>query len=92
MEKLDDRFRGLKSETGSQAGTVSQELREVIGSVSDPNVIRSRNVFLLRKGRGLGIAKDIKENVEAAGGFEPPHRGFADLSLNHLGTPPRFQI
>jgi hypothetical protein len=26
--------------------------------------------------------------MEAAGGFEPPHRGFADLSLNHLGTPP----
>ncbi len=85
MEKLDDRFRGLKSETASQAGTVSQELREAIGSVSDPNVARSRNVFLVRKGRGLGIAK---ENVEAAGGFEPPHRGFADLSLNHLGTAP----
>ena len=26
--------------------------------------------------------------VEAAGGFEPPHGGFADLSLNHLGMPP----
>lgn len=30
--------------------------------------------------------------MEAASGFEPLHRGFADLSLNHLGTPPRFQI
>ncbi len=28
------------------------------------------------------------ENLEAAVGFEPTHRGFADLSLNHLGTPP----
>ena len=26
--------------------------------------------------------------MEAAGGFEPPHRGFAVRSLNHLGTPP----
>jgi hypothetical protein len=27
-------------------------------------------------------------SLEAASGFEPLHRGFADLSLNHLGTPP----
>src|ERR1700722_20029008 len=27
--------------------------------------------------------------VEAASGFEPLNGGFADLSLNHLGTPPR---
>src|SRR5271155_3313577 len=26
--------------------------------------------------------------LEAAIGFEPMHGGFADLSLNHLGTPP----
>ena len=26
--------------------------------------------------------------MEAAIGFEPMHGGFADLSLNHLGTPP----
>src|SRR5215831_7136311 len=28
------------------------------------------------------------QKMEAASGFEPLHRGFADLSLNHLGTPP----
>jgi hypothetical protein len=36
----------------------------------------------------LGIVNDFKVEVEAASGFEPLHRGFADLSLNHLGTPP----
>ncbi len=33
---------------------------------------------------GLGGQK-----LEAASGFEPLNGGFADLSLNHLGTPPR---
>jgi hypothetical protein len=28
--------------------------------------------------------------MEAAIGFEPMNGGFADLSLNHLGTPPLF--
>ena len=28
--------------------------------------------------------------MEAASGFEPLSGGFADLSLNHLGTPPCF--
>ena len=28
------------------------------------------------------------EMVEAASGFEPLNRGFADLRLNHLATPP----
>ncbi len=29
--------------------------------------------------------------VEAASGFEPLNGGFADLSLNHLGTPPKSE-
>jgi integrase len=29
------------------------------------------------------------QKLEAASGFEPLNGGFADLSLNHLGTPPR---
>jgi len=91
VAKLNERFRNVKGGTESQTGTVSQELREAVGSDSTPNLARSRNVYLVRRGRGLGIAKDINENVEAASGFEPLHRGFADLSLNHLGTPPRLR-
>ena len=30
--------------------------------------------------------------MEAAIGFEPMHGGFADLSLNHLGTPPPWPV
>ena len=29
-----------------------------------------------------------KLGLEAPGGVEPPHRSFADCSLNHLGTAP----
>ena len=32
--------------------------------------------------------RTIGKKLEAAGGFEPPNRGFADRSLNHLGMPP----
>lgn len=28
---------------------------------------------------------------KAATGFEPVNGGFADLSLNHLGTPPKWE-
>ena len=30
-------------------------------------------------------------DMEATGGFEPPHKGFADLSLSHLGTSPKIK-
>ena len=30
--------------------------------------------------------------MEAASGFEPLDRGFADLRLNHLATPPRERM
>ena len=32
------------------------------------------------------------EMLEAPGGFEPPHRSFADCSLSHLGTAPRIGL
>ena len=56
----------------------------------DSFVVAQADRFLVRKRRGRVKlnSNDIKCEVEAASGFEPLHRGFADLSLNHLGTPP----
>ena len=79
------------------SATKLKPLQNIIGVISftswearlPPKLEQNRNIFLVRRGRGLGIANDIKEKMEAASGFEPLHRGFADLSLNHLGTPPQ---
>jgi integrase len=35
---------------------------------------------------------DEEVELEAASGLEPESRGFADLRLNHLATPPRFRL
>jgi hypothetical protein len=88
VAKLSDRIQGDRTKTDAQAGVVSEELKQAINAVLPPKLEQNRNIFLVRRGRGLGIANQIKDNVEAASGFEPLHRGFADLSLNHLGTPP----
>ena len=44
-----------------------------------------RNQFLTNS--GIKIRRGFFM-LEAASGFEPLHKGFADLSLSHLGTPP----
>jgi integrase len=88
VAKLEERYKTAKEESQAQTAVVSPEMKEAIGAVLTPKLAQNRNVFLVRRGRGLGIVNEIAENMEAASGFEPLHRGFADLSLNHLGTPP----
>ena len=96
VAKLSERIQGERTVTEAQTGIVSEELKQAlrlgsgqaINAVLAPKLEQNRNIFLVRRGRGLGISNDIKQEVEAASGFEPLHRGFADLSLNHLGTPP----
>ena len=88
VAKLSERMRAAKDD---QAGIVSAEAKEAINAVLTPKVEQNRNIFLVRRGRGLGILNDFKGELEAASGFEPLHRGFADLSLNHLGTPPSLR-
>ena len=87
--------RGFTREMGKDAlrsrlGNIAQghfNLEKVRKPVPFSKLDQNR-IFLVRKGRALGLLNDFKRNVEAASGFEPLHRGFADLSLNHLGTPP----
>jgi hypothetical protein len=45
---------------------------------------------LVIKQRPCHVSRDDRRNggLEAASGFEPENRGFADLRLNHLATPP----
>jgi len=87
VAKLEDRYKAA-AESETQSATVSPEMKEAINAVLTPKLEQNRNIFLVRRGRGLGIVNDFKAEMEAASGFEPLHRGFADLSLNHLGTPP----
>ena len=79
VKKLADRLDATMEAPSKQAA---------VGAEPAPKLEQNRNIFLVRRGRGLGLLNEDKRLLEAAGGFEPPHRGFADLSLNHLGTPP----
>ena len=88
VAKLSDRMRAVKD---NQAGVVSAGAKAAINAVLTPKLEQNRNIFLVRRGRGLGIVNDFNGELEAASGFEPLHRGFADLSLNHLGTPPSLR-
>ena len=88
VAKLGERIQGERNATESQSGSVSEELKQAINAVLTPKLAQNRNIFLVRRGRGLGSSNETKRKMEAASGFEPLHRGFADLSLNHLGTPP----
>jgi hypothetical protein len=86
VARLGERFKADESKCQNEVAML--EVKEAITAGLTPKLEQNRNVFLVRRGRGLGIVNDYKPSLEAASGFEPLHRGFADLSLNHLGTPP----
>lgn len=72
VAKLSERMRAAKDD---QAGVVSAEAKEAINAVLTPKLEQNRNIFLVRRGRGLGILNDFNGELEAASGFEPLHRG-----------------
>ena len=88
VAKLTVKFKPSEAVQLVKTGTSSDQREEVNSAVLTPKLEQNRNIFLVRKGRGLGLLGENKSLLEAASGFEPLHRGFADLSLNHLGTPP----
>src|SRR5439155_6170692 len=68
VAKLSERFEAI----GEQAkpGIVSEELKRTINAGSPLKLEQNRNIFLVRRGRGLGISNEIKQKLEAASGFE----------------------
>ena len=45
---------------------------------------------ILSAGLTIGGSANCRKSLEARVGIEPTHKGFADLSLSHLGTAPCF--
>ena len=58
---------------------VSPELKQAISEASPSNLEQTRNVFLVRKGRGLRIVSNIEELGVARDRIELPTRGFSVL-------------
>ena len=60
VAKLEDRYKAGENETQSQSAIVSTELKEAINADLTPKLEQNRNIFLVRRGRGLGIVNDFK--------------------------------
>jgi integrase len=78
VARLGEKLHGkLTAESATE--TVSPELKQAIGESLPPDLEQNRNVFLVRKGRGLKIASEIKELGMARDRIELPTRGFSVL-------------
>jgi hypothetical protein len=77
--KLSDRFESREIESSTERSVVSDELKEEIEENLAPELEQNRNVYLVRQGRGLKIASDIRKVNVARDGIEPPTRGFSVL-------------
>ena len=55
VAKLSERFKLKRAKREAKEGIVSDELKEAINAVLPLNLEQNRNIFLVRRGRGLGI-------------------------------------
>ena len=79
VAKLGAKYDAIKTRPDNQGATVAPELKEAIGDVLQSNLAQNRNVFLVRKGRGLKIVSSVEGLNVARDGVEPPTRGFSVL-------------
>jgi hypothetical protein len=77
--KLSARLERRDIESTTENSVVSEELRQEIEPHLAPKLDKSRNVYLVRQGRDLKIASDIRRVDVARDGIEPPTRGFSVL-------------
>ena len=83
--------RSLEEEVGAGGGNRTHtpvkvaDFKSAASTVPPPRHYQSCPVRAGTRRRPIWI---LGTTLEATGGFEPPHRGFADLRLNHLATSP----
>ena len=89
VAKLTERFEPQPGEAQAHPVTVSEESKQAlrvasgqaINAVSPLNLEQNRNIFLVRRGRGLGIFSDIKREAGIATDSERPQpSSWNDLS------------
>jgi integrase len=81
VARLGEKLHGKLATGDSSTGIVSPELKKAVGEFLPGELEQNRNVFLVRKGRGLKIAREIKELDVARDRIELPTRGFSVLML-----------
>jgi hypothetical protein len=79
VAKLGAKLHGNLPKEESSTGIVSPELKQAISEVLPAKLEQNRNVFLVRKGRGLKIVSDLEDLGVARDRIELPTRGFSVL-------------